>query len=74
MEKMELIGVNHYFTTAAGSVSGSYGNEVDAMLKYKFCPNFSALTGLAYYMKGDNGPGNFTNDETVFWLRGTLSF
>ncbi|MDF7824909.1 hypothetical protein P4B35_12875 [Pontiellaceae bacterium B12227] len=78
MEAMELIGVYHYFNTAAdtpaSSFSGTYGNEIDAMLKYKICDNFDALTGLALYFKGDDAASNGTNDETVFWLRGNLRF
>lgn len=78
MEKMDLIGVYHYFNTAANtpgySFSGTYGNEIDAMLKYNVCENFDALTGVAFYVKGDDSITNFTADETVFWLRGTLRF
>lgn len=78
MERMDLIGVYHYFNTAAnipaGSFSGTYGNEVDAMLKYEVCKSFDALTGVALYYKGDDAGTNFTADETVFWLRGTLRF
>lgn len=78
MEKMDLIGVYHYFNTAANtpaaSFSGNYGNEVDAMLKYKVCENFDALTGVALYYKGDDDVSNTTADETVFWLRGTFRF
>ena len=79
MEAMDLIGVYHYFNTAgdnaaATSFSGTYGNEVDGMLKYKVCKNFDALTGVALYFKGDNAPQNRTFDETVFWLRGNFRF
>lgn len=28
----------------------------------------------AFYLKGENGAGNFSNDETVIWLRGTFRF
>jgi hypothetical protein len=77
-EKMDLIGVYHYFNTAANtpstSFSGNYGNEVDAMVKYKVCKNFDALTGVAVYIKGDDSASNFTADDTVFWLRGNLKF
>ncbi len=76
MENMSLIGVYHYFNTAAstpaGTFSGNYGNEIDAMLKYKICKNFDALTGAAFYMKGESASP--TPDKTVFWLRGTLKF
>ncbi|MDF7801468.1 hypothetical protein P4C99_18470 [Pontiellaceae bacterium B1224] len=78
MENMDLIGVYHYFNTAANtpatSFSGNYGNEIDAMLKYKFCKNFDALTGIAVYMKGNDSASNLTSDDTVFWLRGNLRF
>ena len=78
MERMELIGVYHYFNTAASTpaatFSGNYGNEIDGMLKYKVCKNFDALTGFAYYIKGDDDITNITADETVFWLRGTFRF
>jgi hypothetical protein len=76
--KMDLIGVYHYFNTAAhtppGSFSGNYGNEIDAMVKYKVCKNFNALTGVAVYMKGDDATSNNTANDTVFWLRGNLTF
>lgn len=76
MNNMNLIGVFHYFNTAAsspaGTFSGNYGNEIDAMLKYKVCKNFDALTGAAFYMKGESASP--TPDKTVFWLRGTLKF
>ncbi|QBG47994.1 hypothetical protein EGM51_11510 [Verrucomicrobia bacterium S94] len=75
-ESLDLIAVYHYFNTAAetpaGSFSGNLGNEIDAMVKYKICRNFEALTGAAFYMKGESGSP--TEDKTVFWLRGTLHF
>ncbi|WP_372795460.1 hypothetical protein [Pontiella sp.] len=75
-ENMDLIGVYHYFNTAAnspaGTFSGNVGNEIDALLKYKICKNFSALTGAAFYIKGESGSP--TPNKTVFWLRGTLTF
>ncbi|MDF7809302.1 alginate export family protein [Pontiellaceae bacterium B12219] len=78
MDAMDLIGVYHYFNTAADtpstSFSGDYGQEIDAMLKYKVCKNFNALTGAAFYFKGDDAASNFTADETVFWVRGNFSF
>ncbi len=77
VEKLKLMGVYHYFNTADktdAGFSGEYGQEIDLLAKYPFTKNFSLLAKAAYYMKGDNHVGNFTNDETVFWLRGTLTF
>lgn len=83
IEKLKLMGVAHYFNTAEttpGGFDGNYGYEFDALAKYPVCKNFDVLAKVAYYIKGENtaidGPGvnNFTNDETVFWLRGTLTF
>ncbi|MDZ8119395.1 alginate export family protein [Pontiella agarivorans] len=75
-ESLDLIAVYHYFNTAAstpaGTFSGNLGNEIDAMVKYKVCKNFDALTGAAFYMKGESGSP--TPDKTVFWIRGTLRF
>ncbi|MEA2068610.1 MAG: alginate export family protein, partial [Verrucomicrobiota bacterium] len=77
-EKLKLMGVYHFFNTAYNtpqtSFSGIYGHELDFMAKYPVCKNFDVLAKLAYYIEGDNDPGNPTNDETVFWLRGILRF
>ena len=77
-EKWKLIAVGHFFNTAyntpANGFSGIYGYEVDGAAKYAVCKNFDVLAKFAYDIKGDNDLGNFTNDETVFWLRGTLRF
>lgn len=76
-EKLKLTGVYHIFNTADETTtgfSGIYGHEIDLMAKYPVCKNFDVLTAIAYYDKVDNDAGNFTNDETVFWLRGTLRF
>jgi hypothetical protein len=76
-EKLKLMGVVHYFTTAdetAGGFSGEYGHEIDLLAKYPVCKNFDVLAKAAYYVKGKNHAGNTTEDETVFWLRGTLKF
>ncbi|MCF7818221.1 MAG: alginate export family protein [Kiritimatiellales bacterium] len=77
-EKLKLTGVYHWFhtnnKTDANNFSGKYGQEIDLMAKYPVCKNFDVLTAFAYYMKGDNNADNFTNDETAFWLRGTLRF
>jgi len=83
IEKLKLQGVFHYFTTAdetnpgggmVGGFKGAYGHEIDLLAKYPVCKNFSVLAKVAYYVKGDNHTDNTTNDETVFWLRGTLTF
>jgi hypothetical protein len=77
-EKTELIGVYHYFNTATdasgSSFSGSYGQEIDGMAKYKVHKNFDLVAALAYYIKGDDSGNNFTADETVIWLRGAWRF
>ncbi len=76
-EKLKLMGVAHYFTTADTTPTGfdgPYGYEFDALAKYPVCKNFDVLAKIAYYVKEDDHIGNFTNDETVFWLRGTLRF
>ncbi len=77
-EKLKLMGVYHLFNTAyntpATSFSGIYGHEFDFQAKYPVCKNFDVLAKLAYYIKEDDAITNLTNDETVFWLRGTLSF
>ncbi len=75
-ERMDLIGVYHYFRTAfdASGYDGTYGNEIDAMLKYNVCKNFSALAGAAYYLKYGSDAANVRDDKTVFWLRGTFTF
>ncbi len=76
-EKLKLMGVYHYFNTAdktGTGFSGEYGQEVDVLAKYPVCKNFDMLAKAAYYVKGENEVGNFTQDETVFWLRGTLRF
>ncbi len=77
-EKLKLQGVAHFFNTAYNTpttaFSGVYGYELDFLAKYPVCENFDVLAKLAYYIQGDNDPGNFTNDETVFWLRGTMRF
>ena len=77
-EKLKIMGVYHFFNTAYNtpqtSFSGIYGHEFDFMAKYPVCKNFDVLAKLAYYIEGDNDPGNPTNDETVFWLRGILRF
>jgi hypothetical protein len=76
-EKLKLMGVFHYFTTSNetdGGFDGPYGYEIDASAKYTVCSNFDLLAKVAYYIQDDEHPDNFTNDETVFWLRGTLRF
>jgi hypothetical protein len=76
-KKVKLVGVYHYFHTAdetATGFDGEYGQEIDALAKYSVCKNFDLLAKAAYYVKGENNGDNFTNDETVFWLRGTLKF
>ncbi|MEN8254036.1 MAG: hypothetical protein ABFR33_01065 [Verrucomicrobiota bacterium] len=77
IEKLKLMGACHWFNTAdetAAGFDGDYGQEFDVLAKYPVCKNFSVLAKAAYYIKGDNHADNFTNDETVFWLRGTLTF
>ena len=77
IEKLKLVGVAHYFNTAEttpGGFDGAYGYEFDALAKYPVCKNFDVLAKIAYYVKEDNHIANFTNDETVFWLRGILRF
>ncbi|VGO22742.1 alginate export family protein [Pontiella sulfatireligans] len=77
LEKLNLLGVYHYFHTAHKTDSGfdgDYGQEFDLQAKYSVCKNFDVLAKCAYYIKGDNHAGNTTADETVFWLRGTLKF
>ncbi len=83
VEKLKLMGIAHYFNTAETTPTGfdgAYGYEFDALAKYPVSKNFDVLVKLAYYVKGENtavdapGVANFTNDETVFWLRGTLRF
>ena len=83
VEKLKLMAVYHYFNTAdktATGFSGQYGQEIDLLAKYPFSKNFELLAKFAYYKKGKDtasdapGVANFTNDETVFWLRGTLKF
>jgi len=76
-EKLKLVGAAHYFTTADTTPTGfdgPYGYEFDASAKYPVCKNFDVLAKVAYYIKDGNHATNFTNDETVFWLRGTLKF
>lgn len=82
-EKVKLMGVFHYFHTAdetnpgggaTGGFKGEYGHELDLLAKYPVCKNFDMLAKFAYYVKGENDADNFTEDETVFWLRGTLTF
>ena len=76
-ENLKLMGVYHYFHTADETIAGfdgQYGQEIDLLAKYPVCPNFDVITKFAYYKKGESGVGNFTDDETVFWLRGTLTF
>jgi hypothetical protein len=88
-ENLTLKAVYHYFYTADetnpdaspatgvggdGGFKGEYGQEIDLLAKYPVCSNFNVLAKFAYYVKGDNDTDNFTEDETVFWLRGTLTF
>lgn len=77
-EKLQLMLAVHYFNTAndtpSGTFSGMYGHEIDAMAKYPVCKNFDVLAKFAHYVKGEDDAGNFTSDENVFWLRGTLRF
>lgn len=82
-EKLKLVGAAHYFNTTDTTPTGfdgTYGYEFDALAKYPVCKNFDVLAKVAYYVKGEDtafdapGVANFTNDETVFWLRGTLTF
>lgn len=77
IKKLKLMGVAHYFnttdTTPAG-FDGAYGYEFDALAKYSVCKNFDVLAKVAYYVKDGSSTANLTNDETVFWLRGTLKF
>jgi hypothetical protein len=76
-EDLKLMGVYHYFNTADetdGGFDGDYGQEVDLLAKYPICPNFDVLAKLAYYKQGDDTADNFTEDKTVFWLRGELRF
>lgn len=77
VEKFKLMAVYHYFHTAEKNALGfddEYGQEIDGLIKYPVCENFDLLAKAAYYHKGKSGVGNFTDDETVFWLRGTLRF
>lgn len=83
VEKLKLMAVYHYFNTADKTdtgFSGQYGQEIDLLAKYPVSNNFTVLAKFAYYKKGEDtafdapGVANFTNDETVFWLRGTLKF
>jgi hypothetical protein len=67
----------HYFNTAdetAGGFEGEYGQEIDLLATYPVCSGFDLTAKCAFYFKGDNAADNFTEDETVFWLRGTLHF
>ena len=59
--------------TAAG-FDGEYGQEIDFMANYPICPDFDLTAACAFYTKGENSVDNFTEDETVFWLRGTMHF
>ena len=71
------MGVVHYFNTAETTLTGfdgAYGYEFDALAKYPVCKNFDVLAKVAYYVREDNHLANFTDDETVFWLRGILRF
>jgi hypothetical protein len=77
VEKLKLMGVVHAFTTTderANGWEGPYGYEIDALAKYPICKNFDMLAKVAYYIKDGDSTRNPTADETVFWLRGTLSF
>ena len=77
IEKLKLVGVVHYFDTtdsSAAGFGGPYGYEIDALAKYPVCKNFDVLAKVAYYIKDGSTAANGTNDETVFWLRGTLRF
>jgi len=76
IEKLKLMGVVHYFNTTdtTAGFDGTYGYEIDALAKYPVCKNFDVLAKVAYYIKDGNVTANTTADETVFWLRGTLSF
>jgi len=77
IEKLKLMGVVHYFDTTDSSSAGfdgPYGYEIDALAKYPVCKNFDVLAKVAYYVKDGSSTANITNDETVFWLRGTLRF
>ena len=76
-DNVKLMGVYHWFNTADetdGGFEGEYGQEIDLLAKYSVCENFDVLAKAAYYIKGENDGDNLTNDETVFWLRGTLRF
>lgn len=76
-DKIKLTGVYHYFNTAdetAAGFSGEYGQEIDLMAVYPVCPEFDLSATYAYYIKGENDADNFTQDETVLWLRGTMRF
>ena len=76
-EKIKLTGVYHYFNTAdetAGGFDGEYGQEIDLMATCRVCPGFDLTAASAFYFKGENNADNFTEDETVFWLRGALHF
>ena len=82
-DDLTLKAVYHYFYTAdetnpgggaVGGFKGEYGQEIDLLAKYPVCKNFNVLAKFAYYVKGENDTDNFTDDETVFWLRGTLTF
>jgi hypothetical protein len=76
-EKVTLQGVYHYFNTADetdGGFKGEYGQEIDVMAKVPVCDRFSLLAKAAFYIKGENDADNLTEDETVFWLRGTYTF
>lgn len=77
VENLKLAAIYHYFNTADktdNGFQGRYGQEIDLLAKYPVCKNFDVITKFAYYKKGDNNVDNFTNDETVFWLRGILTF
>lgn len=77
VDTIKLMGVYHYFNTAdktAGGFDGEYGQEIDLLATYPVCPDFDLTAKCAFYTKGENDVGNFTEDETVFWLRGTMHF
>ena len=83
VDKLKLMAVYHYFQTTdqtASGFDGEYGQEIDLLAKYPVSPTFSVLAKFAYYLKGEDtaadapGTANFTNDETILWLRGTLIF
>ncbi|MEE9367801.1 MAG: alginate export family protein [Pontiella sp.] len=78
VKNLKLMAIYHYFNTVdattANNFSGEYGQEIDLLAKYPVCKNFDVIVKYAHYIKGDNNPDNVTNDEDVFWLRGTLTF